>query len=56
MFQKHCKYDLNDKMEEEQPKKLYYCSYAGCASYFDRPYRLAQHFLAHNNIVSFMKI
>lgn len=53
MFQKHCKYDLSDKMEEEQPKKLYYCSYAGCASYFDRPYRLAQHFLAHNNIRPF---
>ncbi|CAH1635333.1 unnamed protein product [Spodoptera littoralis] len=53
MFQKYCKYDFNDEMEEEQQKKLYYCSYAGCASYFDRPYRLAQHFLAHNNIRPF---
>ncbi|KAJ8727135.1 hypothetical protein PYW08_015532 [Mythimna loreyi] len=40
-------------MEEQQQKKLYYCSYEGCASYFDRPYRLAQHFLAHNNIRPF---
>ncbi|XP_047023754.1 oocyte zinc finger protein XlCOF26-like isoform X2 [Helicoverpa zea] len=40
-------------MEEPQQKKLYYCSYEGCASYFDRPYRLAQHFLAHNNIRPF---
>ncbi|CAH0669214.1 unnamed protein product [Spodoptera exigua] len=38
---------------EEQQKKIYYCSYPGCASYFDRPYRLAQHFLAHNNIRPF---
>lgn len=38
---------------EEQQKRVYYCSYQGCASYFDRPYRLAQHFLAHNNIRPF---
>lgn len=41
---------MDKMMEFLQSKKVYRCSYPDCSAYFDRPYRLAQHILAHNNI------
>lgn len=41
-------------MEYLHTRKVYRCTYQGCKADFDRPYRLAQHILAHNNIVSFV--
>ncbi|XP_039745976.1 transcription factor IIIA-like isoform X2 [Pararge aegeria] len=34
----------------EPSKKIYSCSFDGCTSVFDRPYRLAQHRLVHANV------
>lgn len=42
--------EVERMMEFIQSKKVYKCSYPGCKAYFERPYRLAQHLLAHNNI------
>lgn len=44
--------NVEKMMEFLQTKNVYRCTYPGCKTYFDRPYRLAQHILAHNNIVS----
>ncbi|XP_059061979.1 zinc finger protein 501-like isoform X2 [Achroia grisella] len=35
---------------ENQPKKLHHCTHDGCKAVFNRPYRLVQHLLVHNNI------
>ncbi|CAB3228622.1 unnamed protein product [Arctia plantaginis] len=37
-------------MEYLHTRKVYRCTYQGCKADFDRPYRLTQHILAHNNI------
>ncbi|CAH2237259.1 jg11228 [Pararge aegeria aegeria] len=37
----------------EPSKKIYSCSFDGCTSVFDRPYRLAQHRLVHANVKPF---
>ncbi|XP_034825097.1 transcription factor IIIA-like [Maniola hyperantus] len=38
----------------EPNKKIYACPFEGCTSVFDRPYRLAQHRLAHVNVKPFV--
>ncbi|KAM3968158.1 uncharacterized protein ACR2FA_006144 isoform 1-T1 [Aphomia sociella] len=35
---------------DNQAKKLHYCTHEGCKAVFNRPYRLVQHLLVHNNI------
>ncbi|XP_052758385.1 PR domain zinc finger protein 5-like isoform X2 [Galleria mellonella] len=35
---------------ENQPKKFHHCTHEGCKAAFNRPYRLVQHLLVHNNI------
>ncbi|XP_023938167.2 transcription factor IIIA [Bicyclus anynana] len=37
----------------EPNKKIYACTFDGCTSVFERPYRLAQHRLVHDNVKPF---
>ncbi|XP_073966607.1 transcription factor IIIA-like isoform X2 [Choristoneura fumiferana] len=38
---------------QNKQKNLHRCSYEGCTSVFNRPYRLAQHLLVHNNVKAY---
>lgn len=43
---------VNGGKRIEPNKRTHACPFDGCTSVFDRPYRLAQHRLVHENVVS----